>query len=244
VGRGIRHGALARGALLLALMATRMPSAADTAVRPASLGARPSGVYEALARSADDGALLELPMGGGLDPRGSYRESAYMLASTLHWKPLVNGYSGYLPPTYELLSAIARRLPEAGALQEMVDMAGLRWVVVHQPRGPMIRRGLGIRDGNGVMFISHTGDVQPSGFLPLTAGNVRSENPLQIYRTSPLFQSLRRTDQFEGRCGVCEFQEICGGSRARAYAATGNALGSDPLCAYQPGHALDARLSH
>ena len=100
--------------------------------------------------------------------------------------------------------------------------------IEHPPQGPMVRRGLGIRDGNGVMFISHTGDVQPSGFLPLTAGNVRTENPLQIYRASPLFQSLRRTDQFEGRCGVCEFQEICGGSRARAYAATGSALGSDP----------------
>jgi radical SAM protein with 4Fe4S-binding SPASM domain len=108
----------------------------------------------------------------------------------------------------------------------------------------MIRRGLGIRDGNGVMFISHTGDVQPSGFLPLTAGNVRTENPLQIYRSSPLFQSLRQTDQFEGRCGACEFQEICGGSRARAYAATGSALGSDPLCAYEPGHALNPRLHH
>jgi radical SAM protein len=116
--------------------------------------------------------------------------------------------------------------------------------IEHSPKGPMIRRGLGIRDGNGVMFISHTGDVQPSGFLPLTAGNVRSENPLQIYRTSPLFKSLRRTDLFEGRCGVCEFQEICGGSRARAYAATGNPLESDPLCTYQPGQALDAPRRH
>jgi len=116
--------------------------------------------------------------------------------------------------------------------------------IEHPPQGRMIRRGLGIRDGNGVMFISHTGDVQPSGFLPLTAGNVRTENPLQIYRTSPLFQSLRRTDRFEGRCGVCEFQEICGGSRARAFAATGNALGTDPLCAYEPGRALEARPRH
>jgi radical SAM protein len=116
--------------------------------------------------------------------------------------------------------------------------------IEHPPQGPMIRRGLGIRDGNGVMFISHTGDVQPSGFLPLTAGNVRTENPLQIYRTSPLFTSLRRTDTFEGRCGACEFQEICGGSRARAYAATGSPLGSDPLCAYQPGDAVRERLRH
>jgi len=95
-------------------------------------------------------------------------------------------------------------------------------------------RGLGIRDGNGVMFISHTGDVQPSGFLPLTAGNVRTDSPLRIYRESPLFQALRQTAKFSGRCGRCEFRSICGGSRARAYAATGDPLASDPLCAYEP----------
>ena len=100
-------------------------------------------------------------------------------------------------------------------------------------------RGLGMRDGNGVMFISHTGDVQPSGFLPLTAGNARTENPLRIYRESPLFQALRQTDHFAGRCGCCEFREICGGSRARAYAATGDPLGSDPLCPYMPPAAID-----
>ena len=104
---------------------------------------------------------------------------------------------------------------------------------------PPRMRGLGIRDGNGVMFISHTGDVQPSGFLPLTAGNARSENALQIYRRAPLFQELRRTDGFTGRCGCCEFREICGGSRARAYAATGDPLGSDPLCSYIPAAFVD-----
>lgn len=105
------------------------------------------------------------------------------------------------------------------------------------PAAPM--RGLGIRDGNGVMFVSHTGEVQPSGFLPLTAGDARTENPLQIYRDSPLFQHLRQTDRFTGRCGCCEFREICGGSRARAYAATGDPLGSDPLCPYIPPAAID-----
>jgi len=95
-----------------------------------------------------------------------------------------------------------------------------------------------MRDGNGVMFISHTGEVQPSGFLPLTAGNARTANPLQIYRESPIFQSLRRPDQFAGPCGRCEFRAVCGGSRARAYAATGNALGSDPLCSYEPGSSV------
>lgn len=97
----------------------------------------------------------------------------------------------------------------------------------------------GMRDGNGVMFISHTGEVQPSGFLPLTAGYARTENPLQIYREAPLFQDLRRTELFTGPCGCCEFREICGGSRARAYAATGDPLASDPLCAYVPAAIVD-----
>jgi len=99
----------------------------------------------------------------------------------------------------------------------------------------------GIRDGNGVMFISHTGEVQPSGFLPLTAGYARMENPLHIYRDSPLFQSLRRPDRFLGRCGCCDFREVCGGSRARAYAATGDPLASDPLCSYLPAAITDQR---
>jgi radical SAM protein len=97
-----------------------------------------------------------------------------------------------------------------------------------------IRRGFGIRDGNGVMFVSHSGDVQPSGFLPLTAGNVRTGSPLQIYRESSLFRRLRQPDEFAGRCGRCEFRHVCGGSRARAYAASGDVLGTDPLCSYEP----------
>ncbi|MFQ5897586.1 MAG: TIGR04053 family radical SAM/SPASM domain-containing protein [Candidatus Methylomirabilia bacterium] len=98
-----------------------------------------------------------------------------------------------------------------------------------------IRRGFGMRDGNGIMFISHTGEVMPSGFLPLVAGNVRTASPVELYRESPLFQQLRQPERFEGRCGHCEFREICGGSRARAYAASGNPFGEDPLCPYEPG---------
>jgi len=98
-----------------------------------------------------------------------------------------------------------------------------------------IRRGFGIRDGNGIMFVSHVGDVTPSGFLPLVAGNVRTASPMAIYRDSPLFRQLREPARFGGRCGRCEFREICGGSRARAYAATGDPLGEDPLCPYEPG---------
>jgi radical SAM protein len=94
-------------------------------------------------------------------------------------------------------------------------------------------RGFGIRDGNGIMFIAANGDVTPSGFLPVSAGNVRTDDPLALYRDSVLFRALRTPHLFEGRCGACEFHQICGGSRARAWAATGNVLGEDPLCAWR-----------
>jgi AdoMet-dependent heme synthase len=101
-------------------------------------------------------------------------------------------------------------------------------------------RGFGIRDGNGIMFIAAGGDVTPSGFLPLSAGNVRTHDPVALYRDSALFQALRAPQSFGGRCGACEFHQICGGSRARAWAATGDVLAQDPLCAWQPGEARRA----
>jgi len=97
-----------------------------------------------------------------------------------------------------------------------------------------VGRGFGIRDGNGIMFISHTGDICPSGFLPVVAGNVRSAHIVEIYRQSELFRKIRQTAEFKGRCGRCEFREICGGSRARAYAAFGDYLAEDPACGYEP----------
>jgi radical SAM protein len=97
-----------------------------------------------------------------------------------------------------------------------------------------VGRGFGIRDGNGIMFVSHTGDVYPSGFLPLAAGNVRTTSLVELYRASPLFVRLRDTAALDGKCGRCEFADLCGGSRARAYAATGDSMASDPLCPYEP----------
>jgi radical SAM protein len=96
-------------------------------------------------------------------------------------------------------------------------------------------RGFSIRDGHGIMFVSNTGDICPAGFLPLTAGNVRTERVVDVYRNAPLFQSLHDPGQLEGRCGFCEYHALCGGSRARAYEATGNALAEDPFCVYEPG---------
>jgi len=98
-----------------------------------------------------------------------------------------------------------------------------------------VGRGFGIRDGNGIMFISHTGDVCPAGFLPLVAGNIRTADIVDIYRDAAVFQQIRQTGGFKGRCGACEFREICGGSRARAYAAFGDSLADDRACSYRPG---------
>ncbi len=99
-----------------------------------------------------------------------------------------------------------------------------------------ITRSFGMRDGNGIMFIAANGDVTPSGFLPLVAGNVRDTDPLTIYRESRLFRSLRQPALFTGRCGRCGFREVCGGSRARAWAHA-DVFGEDPLCAWEPAAA-------
>ena len=98
-----------------------------------------------------------------------------------------------------------------------------------------IRAPRSVTDGNGFVFVDHRGDICPSGFLPLTCGNVRRDSLVGVYREHELFAKLRDPDALEGKCGRCEFRGICGGSRARAYVATGSAFGSDPLCAYEPG---------
>lgn len=92
----------------------------------------------------------------------------------------------------------------------------------------------GVNDGDGFLFISHVGDVSPSGFLPVRCGNVREEALEHIYRRSPIMMSLRDKSQLKGKCGVCEFKQLCGGSRARAYAVTGDYLESDHSCGYIP----------
>jgi AdoMet-dependent heme synthase len=91
-----------------------------------------------------------------------------------------------------------------------------------------------VNDGKGFMFISHVGNVYPSGFLPIHAGNIRETPLADIYRNAPIFKSLRDTSKLEGKCGACEYKEICGGSRARAYAVTGDPLAQEPCCIYQP----------
>ncbi len=92
----------------------------------------------------------------------------------------------------------------------------------------------GVNDGNGFIFISHTGDVLPSGLLPIKVGNVR-ETPLkEIYRESTVLKEIRNPDLYKGKCGVCEYRFVCGGSRSRTYAVTGDYLESEPFCVYIP----------
>ena len=109
--------------------------------------------------------------------------------------------------------------------------------MLRRSEGPGHTVGLaphGVNAGKGFVFVSHTGEVYPSGFLPVSAGNVRSQSLAEIYRDSALFRTLRDPDALHGRCGRCEYRTFCGGSRSRAYALTGDFLATDPWCGYQP----------
>ncbi|MGI9100985.1 MAG: SPASM domain-containing protein [Terriglobales bacterium] len=84
------------------------------------------------------------------------------------------------------------------------------------------------------MVVDDVGEVYPSGFLLLSGGNIRRQSLAETYCNSPLFRRLRDTSQLKGKCGACEFKDVCGGSRARAYALTGDPMAEEPCCAYQP----------
>ncbi|RJP49772.1 MAG: TIGR04053 family radical SAM/SPASM domain-containing protein [Anaerolineaceae bacterium] len=94
----------------------------------------------------------------------------------------------------------------------------------------------GVNDGNGFLFISHIGEIQPSGFLPVTAGMVRENDIVDIYRNSQIFKDLRNPDKYKGVCGTCEYRDVCGGQRGRAYGITGDYLESDPACVLVSGN--------
>lgn len=107
--------------------------------------------------------------------------------------------------------------------------------VLHDVDEHGVVRGVrGITDGVGFVFVSHLGDIYPSGFLPLKTGNVREDDLATVYRSHPLFRELRTPEALQGKCGACSFKRVCGGSRARGYAVYGNPMAEDPLCAYVP----------
>lgn len=92
---------------------------------------------------------------------------------------------------------------------------------------------LGIGDGKGIMFVGHTGEIYPAGFLPLGCGRFPENSVVESYQCHPTFRALRRPDGFGGKCGSCDYREICGGSRSRAYAVTGDPLAAEPDCIYE-----------
>ncbi|AKT50138.1 TIGR04053 family radical SAM/SPASM domain-containing protein [Arsenicicoccus sp. oral taxon 190] len=135
-------------------------------------------------------------------------------------------------------AARAGRTPEHGPLHAELtamtrELLGDREVHERPARPP-----IDVNSGRGFVFIDHQGWVYPSGFLPHRAGNVRDTPLPEIYRESPIMRALRTPEQFVGKCGVCEFREVCGGSRSHAYAVTGDPLASDPTCSYVPAAAL------
>jgi len=96
------------------------------------------------------------------------------------------------------------------------------------------RSAKGVNDGNGFVFIDHIGLVYPSGFLPLVVGDVRKTSLVDIYRDSPIMRELREYKKLKGKCGWCDFQDVCGGSRSRSFGLTGDYLASEPYCSYFP----------
>ncbi len=135
---------------------------------------------------------------------------------------------------WERLVSLRSELPFAIKTTEGHHYRRVLLQAARQAGAPAPRHLIPTRDGKGVAFISHTGEIQPSGFLPLTAGNVRTDDLATIYRTHPIFTRLRDDDALGGKCGRCEYRRVCGGSRARAYGATGDMFAADPLCNYIP----------
>lgn len=131
-------------------------------------------------------------------------------------------------PMYRRVAIERKRLELGGDQPVTFQGAGFQYA------DGLNRPTRGVNDGNGFLFISHVGDIQPSGFLPITAGNVRTHDVIDVYRNSQLFTDLRSPEKIKGRCGICEYRDVCGGQRGRAYGLTGDYLETDPACSYLP----------
>lgn len=130
---------------------------------------------------------------------------------------------------------VVRQRDEARALSGLPSTTVARRRQLRAPRS--------VNDGNGFVFVDHLGNICPSGFLPVQRGNVRTTNLADVYRTDDVFRRLRNEDALMGKCGRCRFRSICGGSRSRAFAATGAVMASDPLCVYDPGTEREALVN-
>lgn len=129
--------------------------------------------------------------------------------------------------------AAGEPMPERGPLHAWLTEETERLLGSVTERRPP-RPPIGVNSGRGFAFVDHIGDVYPSGFLPYNCGSVKDQPFHEIYAEAPMMQALRDPSSYSGKCGVCEFNWICGGSRARAHAMLGDPLASDPTCVYQP----------
>ncbi|MDD5302674.1 MAG: radical SAM protein [Elusimicrobia bacterium] len=206
---------------------------------------RVAGSYRRTLEIARDAREIGLPLQIGTTISNINARDLEAMARTVGELGVVLWSVFFLVPTGRAGSGMMISAAECeDVLTRLYDISRRVRFAIKTTEGPHYRRiaaqrtgrtsGSGINDGKGFAFISHRGDVYPSGFLPVRAGNVREQSLGSIYRDSPIFRSLRDASQFKGRCGLCEFKELCGGSRARAYAVTGDMLSEDPLCAYVP----------
>jgi radical SAM protein with 4Fe4S-binding SPASM domain len=132
---------------------------------------------------------------------------------------------------FAVLHRVAQRLPFDVKTTEAPHYR--RYLLQHTSEGAHgALRLSAIGDGKGFVFVSHYGDIYPSGFLPHAVGNVLTDRLLDVYREDPFLRRLRDPDSFDGKCSVCEFRRLCGGSRARVFTMTGDAFASEPTCAY------------
>jgi radical SAM protein with 4Fe4S-binding SPASM domain len=150
-------------------------------------------------------------------------------------------------PFFRRVTAWRKNLPmdvDAGAhfgLSPLYDrLTGRLREALGDPTPVAHAQTAGTRDGKGIIFVGYNGDVYPAGFMPLKLGNVRERSLVEIYRDHDLLRAIRAAE-FSGRCGMCDFRDLCGGSRARALAAFGDPLAEDPACVYKPAEAFVSR---
>ena len=146
-----------------------------------------------------------------------------------------------------VFSWLVERSAHASWKLKLTEGYHYRRVLSHHPLRPAMKQTYGsgagraplpVNAGKGFCFISHLGDVTPSGFLPITVGSVRQDSIVDLYRDDPVFRALRDPEMLKGKCGRCRFKYVCGGSRSRAFAHTGDYLEADPACNYQPDSEL------
>jgi len=133
------------------------------------------------------------------------------------------------------LGSLYQKLMEKTKFEKLAGIVG----DMKKERKHEIKRTYGVTDGRGMLFISHVGEVYPSGFLPVVAGNVRRSSLSEIYANSKVFVELKNPNNLKGKCGRCPFRFICGGSRARAYAVFGDYLAQEPCCIFMPERDLN-----